>query len=150
MKVVIAGVGNMLMGDDGAGAHAVNMIRRHLLPDDMRVIDGGTVGIELAAHFEGAAKVIFMDAIRLDAPVGTIVRFTGDEIPADHGSAGSAHGSSLAEVISFCRSFLTPLHIVVYCVVVPDTQRVSIHLTKRVSDVLPALVHSVLHEALAE
>jgi hydrogenase maturation protease len=150
MKVVIAGVGNMLMGDDGAGAHAANMIRRHSLPDDIRVVDGGTVGIELAAYFDDAEKVIFMDAIRLDAPVGTIVRFTGDEIPADHGSAGSAHGSSLAEVISFCRSFLTPLHIVVYCVVVPDTQQTSLRLSKGVSDVLPALVQAVLHEALAE
>ena len=57
-KIVIVGIGNLLLSDEGVGVHAVRGLSQQELPPDVEVLDGGTSGADLVDHLEGRAKVI--------------------------------------------------------------------------------------------
>lgn len=63
-KVLILGLGNLLMGDDGVGIHIVNELRRINFPDFVDIIDGGTAGLGLLEMLSDYQRVIIIDAIR--------------------------------------------------------------------------------------
>jgi hydrogenase maturation protease len=61
--VLIIGVGNLLLGDEGVGVHIVEKLMEMSLPPGVEVVDGGTGGISLLNLMEGADKVIIVDAV---------------------------------------------------------------------------------------
>ncbi len=62
-RLLIVGLGNPLMGDDGAGIEVVNMLRDLSLPEFVDVIDGGTPGVGLIDLMSGYGRVILVDAV---------------------------------------------------------------------------------------
>ncbi len=81
MKVLVMGVGNTLMQDDGVGIHVIEALaddpERH---PALQVVDGGTIGLALLPDLEDADAVIVVDASELDAAPGTLAVFHGREI----------------------------------------------------------------------
>lgn len=75
---VVLGVGNVLLHDDGVGVRVVEELRSaavrepRSLPDGTRLVDGGTLGLELLRAIEGARAVLIVDAVDLDQPAGTV------------------------------------------------------------------------------
>lgn len=63
-RLLIIGLGNPLMGDDGAGIQVVNELRESDLPEYVDVIDGGTPGVGLIDLMSGYSRVIMVDAVR--------------------------------------------------------------------------------------
>ena len=80
MKLLILGVGNLMMGDDGFGAAAVRELLREPLPDGVVAVDGGTAGIGLAAVIEEAERVVVLDTAEMGKPPGTLVQFSPEEV----------------------------------------------------------------------
>lgn len=84
--IVILGLGNVLMGDDGAGVHTVERLRANLsvsdisLPASVSLIDGGTLSFSLLELVESTRALIIVDAMELDAPAGTLRTFIDDEL----------------------------------------------------------------------
>lgn len=62
-EILVLGIGNILMGDDGIGVHIANKLLQEKLPDGVKVIDGGTLGISLLPLICGAKTLIIVDAI---------------------------------------------------------------------------------------
>ena len=60
---VIIGLGNPLMGDDGAGLVALEVLRDGWVLDGVTLVDGGTWGMSLLPDIEDADRIIFVDAI---------------------------------------------------------------------------------------
>lgn len=82
MSVLLLGIGNSCMGDDGIGPYTVRLLQReNRLPSRVTVVDGGTRGLELLSLLEGVEKLVVVDAVRCGQPPGTIVRLTGEEVP---------------------------------------------------------------------
>ena len=82
-NILILGIGNPLMGDDGIGVHAA----RKLAPrcgrlSGVRCLDGGTLGYLLAGHMEGTDALIVIDAAQMQAPPGTVRVFENEAM--DH------------------------------------------------------------------
>ncbi len=65
-RLLIIGLGNPLMGDDGAGIQVVNELRESDLPEYVDVIDGGTPGVGLIDLMSGYSRVIVVDAVMVD------------------------------------------------------------------------------------
>jgi len=81
IDVLVLGLGNILCGDDGAGVVAVHRIRRdYVMPPGVRVVDGGTLGLDLLALVAATDRAILVDAVRADGAPGTLVRLTGAEV----------------------------------------------------------------------
>lgn len=71
-KVLILGVGNILMGDEGVGIHVVREIETLAPQPDVRVLDGGTGGVSLLADLDGLQAIILVDATSDGRADGTI------------------------------------------------------------------------------
>ncbi len=78
IPVLVLGVGNPLMGDDGLGVELVKRLTECELDPMVRVEDGGTLGMTLLPLLEDADTVILIDAVKTGAEPGAIVIRTQD------------------------------------------------------------------------
>jgi hydrogenase maturation protease len=78
--LLIVGCGNLLRGDDGVGPILVRHLWERGIPEGVRLVDGGTAGMDVAFQMRGAARVVIVDASATGAKPGTIYRVPGDEL----------------------------------------------------------------------
>src|SRR5438477_10576940 len=72
-RVLVAGVGNIFLGDDAFGVEVAQRLARRPLPDGVRVVDFGIRGLDLAyALLDGYEAVILVDALPRGGPPGTL------------------------------------------------------------------------------
>jgi len=101
MNVLILGVGNILLGDEGVGIHALAELERHyLLPDGVELLDGGTAGIELLRHIAGRDLCIIIDAMQSGAPPGTVAVFRDRQVGARLTTRISPHQLGLSDLLA--------------------------------------------------
>ena len=80
--ILVIGLGNPLMADDGLGLAALERLRqRWRLPESVRLVDGGTWGMNLLPLIEEAERVVFLDAIDAGRPAGSLVELEREELP---------------------------------------------------------------------
>lgn len=80
-KILVMGVGNTLMQDDGIGIHIIETLRNAAdSHPSLRLIDGGTIGLALLPEIEDALAVIIVDASELGAAPGAMRVFHNREI----------------------------------------------------------------------
>ncbi|WP_163549986.1 hydrogenase maturation protease [Candidatus Frankia nodulisporulans] len=86
----VIGCGNLLRGDDGVGPVLIRHLAAVGVPADVRLVDGGTAGLDTAFAMRGARRVLIVDAARTGAAPGTIHRVPADQlVAADPPSAGT-------------------------------------------------------------
>ena len=88
--MVVVGVGNLLMKDEGIGIHAIKALQEINLPLDVRIIDGGT-SPDLIAYTQAGDKLIIVDGARAGGEPGTIYRFRPQDLSEESGQLFSAH-----------------------------------------------------------
>jgi hydrogenase maturation protease len=115
-KPLIIGIGNPLMGDDGAGPWVISLLEEKLgLGVDLLVLT--TPGFALLTHFEGRKKVIIVDAASFEGAPGTVARITRDMIGKKPGSGFSLHDADPFAVYDKAKTLgLAPNEIVVYAI----------------------------------
>jgi hydrogenase maturation protease len=100
LRIAILGIGNVLLSDEGVGVHVLNRLRNEYeFPEDVKLIDGGTMGLDLLPFFEGNDKVLIIDAVDLKKDPGTIGSLAGDEIPRFLSSKLSVHQIGLPDML---------------------------------------------------
>lgn len=100
-RVLVIGMGNVLMRDEGIGVRAVEELEaRYTLPDNVRVVDGGTTGMELFEPMRNADCLIVADAVNAGAPPGTRVRIANEEIRAFFQTKLSNHQLGLSDLLA--------------------------------------------------
>lgn len=105
-NVLILGIGNSLLRDEGAGIHALHRLREELSGcDDIDFIDGGTLSFTLAGHIEDTSHLIVLDAAQLDAAPGHSQVFEGEAMDEFIGSNRkcSVHEVSLLDLMAIAR-----------------------------------------------
>ncbi len=80
---LILGVGNLLLSDEGFGVHVIQRLTQcYRFPEEVQVLDGGTLGLDLLYYLEGVENLILVDAVQSEAEAGSLLRMEGDEVPA--------------------------------------------------------------------
>ncbi|HEB67389.1 MAG TPA: hydrogenase maturation protease [Gammaproteobacteria bacterium] len=104
-RTVILGIGNTLLGDDGAGIHALRALEARCDDANVQFVDGGTLSFPLTEALGDAGRLIVIDAAQLDAPPGTVRVFENGAMDAyvARGPCGSVHEVSLAELLDMVR-----------------------------------------------
>ncbi|MBF0247892.1 MAG: HyaD/HybD family hydrogenase maturation endopeptidase [Alphaproteobacteria bacterium] len=93
-------MGNVLMQDEGVGVCAAEALEnRYDLPPNVEVVDGGTTGTELMAFLRDRPHVIMADAVNTGAQAGTLVRLSGDEVPAFFQTKISSHQLGVSDLL---------------------------------------------------
>jgi hydrogenase maturation protease len=104
MKILVLGLGNILLHDEGIGVRVIEQLRaRYTFPDDVIVLDGGTLGLDLLAYIEEASHLVIVDAVNAGKEPGTLVRLVNDEIPAFLGPKVSPHQVGLQDLLALAR-----------------------------------------------
>jgi hydrogenase maturation protease len=104
IPLLLLGLGNVLCGDDGLGVAAVHeLARRYVVPADVRLIDGGTLGLSLLPYIEDAQRAVLIDAVRADAPAGTLLRLQGADVAAAVAYRLSTHQVGVADMLDAAR-----------------------------------------------
>ncbi len=104
-QTLVLGIGNTLLSDEGAGIHALEMLRQ-AYPDDPGIayVDGGTLSFTLATYIEGCDDLIVLDAAELSAPAGAVRTFVGADMDAFLGAARrSPHEVGLLDLFDIAR-----------------------------------------------
>ncbi|MCV6631768.1 MAG: hydrogenase maturation protease [Flavobacteriaceae bacterium] len=96
--ILILGVGNYLMGDEGVGVQLIQAMEQMKLPEYIDILDGGTGGFLLLGQFEVYPKIIFVDATMDGKPPGTISQLR-PKFASDFPSALSVHDVGLKDMI---------------------------------------------------
>ncbi len=104
-KILVLGIGNTLLGDEGAGVHAVRHLRGCLAESkNVELLDGGTLGFMLAGPIAEADGMIVIDAAQLDSLPGTVAVLQGAEMERFLGGPRrSVHEVSLIDLLTAAR-----------------------------------------------
>ncbi len=100
MNILVLGLGNILLGDEGVGVHVVNeLIKRYSFIPEIDIVDGGTKGLDLLPILEARDRVLIIDAVDFEKAPGYIGILENREIPAVLHSKLSVHHIGLGEVL---------------------------------------------------
>lgn len=103
-KILILGVGNLLLSDEGVGVQVIQRLQeRYRLPDDVQVLDGGTLGMDLLYYLQGVATLLIVDAVETGGPPGTLIRLAGSEVPAFLSAKLSPHQVGVPDMLFAAR-----------------------------------------------
>lgn len=149
MRVTILCVGNLLLRDEGVGIHVAKELMEMELPEDVRVVDGGTEGFGLLDVIWDSDKVIVVDAVRGGEPPGTLYRFKPEEVREKRDLKLSFHDLSLLDVLKIC-DFAGRKPETVVLGIEPKSLEMGMELSPEVASKVPRLIEMVLQEALGE
>ena len=146
-RLLILGLGNVLCGDDGLGVAALARLdRRYRLPQDVEMMDGGTLGLSLLHHVRAADALLLVDAIRADGPPGTLVRLEGDDVAPAVETRLSVHQIGVADLLDGLRWTDSSPGRIVLVGLVPESLELEIGLSPGVERELDTLVEAVVAE----
>lgn len=140
-RVVVIGLGNTLLGDEGVGVHALRELRREPV-DGVEFHDGGTKGLSLLPFMEGATHLLLLDAVLADSPAGSIIELSGDELLSVRCPVKcSAHDVALPDLLGLLKLLAGDRLVRVGLIgMVPGSMEVSAELSPRARSALPGMV----------
>ena len=145
-KVVILGIGNLLLGDDGLGVHFVQMLNKDDLDyADLEIIDGG-ICPEIVSFVEDAYKLIIVDAIKGGEEPGTIYRFSIDDVMMDPPPRLSLHQVDLIHSLNILRLLGTEPRDTIILGIEPKNVGWGLELSPEVNERLAELRRIVIEE----
>jgi hydrogenase maturation protease len=142
--MVIIGIGNLLLMDEGVGIHVIEELGKHKLPNNVNIFDGGTGGFKLIDLMSGAKRVIFIDAVETGKPPGTITTFKSVDVRTIYPKKRySLHDTDLLEVIKMVEmlEFSPDIEIVG---IQPKIIDYGTTLSQELKDSIPDLIRTVL------
>jgi hydrogenase maturation protease len=100
-RILVLGVGNILMGDDGVGVRAVQALADgYNLPANVRVVDGGVAGLSLLGEIADADYLLIVDALKNGGAPGSIHRLRQEDLQPRRGPFVSAHEVGVGELLA--------------------------------------------------
>ncbi len=137
--VLVLGVGNLLLQDDGAGLRMLKELSSREFGDDVEFVDGGTQGLALLGHLAGRELLVVLDAVKLGDPPGTIHLLRGAEFERLRARRSStSHESNAVELLAYAQLLGTLPQEVVVVGIEPESLRTGISLSPSVEAALPA------------
>jgi hydrogenase maturation protease len=147
-SILVVGVGNLLLGDEGVGIHAVRELEKRTLPSHIDIIDGGTAGLGLLDLMKGYERVIIIDAVEGGEQPGTIYRFTPEEVASEAQALPlSLHQTEVLNVLQLATYLGQPLPPIVIYGVQPEAMDWRTELSSTLKASMPQLLDAVLKEA---
>jgi hydrogenase maturation protease len=107
MRLLVLGVGNVLLGDEGVGVHAVSRLKEESFPPGADILDGGTGGFHLLSLFQDYDPILIIDATMDGKPPGTVT-LTRPRFASDFPRTLSAHDIGLRDLLE-SATLLGPL-----------------------------------------
>ncbi len=143
-SILVMGVGNYLMGDEGIGVQVIQNMTKVDLPDSIDILDGGTGGLVLLSCFEVYPVVIFIDATMDGKEPGT-VSVLKPKFASDFPSALSVHDVGLKDMIEavYLMDHIPEIHLIT--VSIKEIAPMTLELSDSVKKSIPEVIDVVLN-----
>ena len=148
-QVVVLGIGNVLLTDEGAGVAAVERLKEEWsFPSNVEVYDGGVTGmVGLMPIIEDADHLIVLDAVLGKGPAGSVQRYTLEDFKLTIPKKLSSHDIGFVECITIAEvNGYTPDSVTVIGVVPEDISSWSMVLTKTVGSAIDEMIDLTIKE----
>lgn len=145
--VMIMGVGNILFSDEGFGIRVVEALQqRYDFPENVSVIDGGVLGINLMGIIAEADQLIVVDVIRNKGNPGDLYRIPGKDIPDRIRAKNSLHQIDFLEALTLCQALDKVPETVIIGIEPRDIETLAVDLTPTTADRIDDMIQMVLSE----
>jgi hydrogenase maturation protease len=115
------------------------------VPEDVTLIEGGTLGLELLTYIWDCSYLLVLDAVDVEQPPGTLVRMSGQELQTLLGK-GSVHQLGVADLLTALRVLAHRMPEVVLLGVQPASTEWGTELSPGVAAALPGLADATVAE----
>ena len=147
MNVLVLGIGNILLSDEGAGIKAVEELqKRYSLPPEVDVIDGGTMGLDLLPYLDNRSHLFIIDAVKSGNPPGTPTRIALYDPPAYFRTKISPHQLGLSELLAVASMTDSLPDEIVLFGIEPESLDTSLQMSESVEKNIETLVDMIANE----
>lgn len=146
--ILVLGIGNLLMGDEGVGVHAIRAFEPERWPDGVTLVDGGTGGFHLLEYLQGYGSIVMIDATLDGQPAGT-VSVLRPKYAADFPRSLTAHDIGLRDLIEATALLGRLPDVTLITVSIAEIRSMVITLSPEVAGAIP-MVRQLLRTLLAE
>ena len=147
LSVLVAGIGNLIMTDDGVGVRIVqHLLDNYRFPKEVELLDGGTLGLDLLPRLEGRARLLLVDAVDMDEAPGTVLRIAGNDIPMVFSTKLSPHQMGLQDLLAVAELQGMTFESMVLWGIQPASIDLGVELSAVVQANFGTLAHGVLSE----
>ena len=144
-EITVLGIGNIILSDEGFGVRVVEYLQNNFtFSDNVSLIDGGTLGIELTEFITGTKKLLIIDSIDGDKPAGTIFHLKDDEVRVHFNEKISAHEIGIQDVLTMLEITGREIPEVVVIGAQPFSLEAGVELTPQMKKLLPIVADKAL------
>jgi hydrogenase maturation protease len=146
-EIMVLGIGCILYTDEGFGVRVVEkMEKRFEFPDNVLLVDGGVLGINLLGVISKPDHLIVVDAIRNKGKPGDLYRLEGDQIPERIRAKNSLHQVDFLEALTLCQALEKVPKTVIIGVEPEDIETQGLELTPPIQAKVEPVIEMVLAE----
>ncbi len=142
MKILVLGIGNVLMGDEGVGVHSIKELEKSSWPENVHFLDGGTGGFHLLEYLQHYKTIIMIDATMDGRPPGTL-RLIKPKFSSDFPKALSAHDIGLKDLVESASLLGHLPEVYLITVSINTVQPMQMEMSPDVSGAIPSVVKQV-------
>ncbi|MFN8257187.1 MAG: hydrogenase maturation protease [Bacteroidales bacterium] len=142
-EILVLGIGNLLLKDEGIGIHAVNYLKNKELPDFVTLLDGGTGGFHLLELFQKYKTIIIIDATLDNNSPGT-VRVIQPKYSTDYPKSLSAHDIGLKDLVESAILLGNSPKVYLIVISVSDFQDLGIEISHPLDQVFEEIYHKTI------
>jgi len=144
-RIVIVGVGNLLLKDEGIGVHIARALQQMDISHDIKIVDGGT-SPDLPYYFKNIDKLIIIDAVKAKSKPGTAYRFHPCDVNIDSDETTSVHDFGLEQSLKIMRLMRNEPKEIIIIGIEPKEIDWGTELSAELQQKLPEIVNIVLKE----
>lgn len=146
-EIMVLGIGNILYCDEGFGVRVVEKMQRlYEFSNNVMLVDGGVLGVNLLGVISKPDHLIVVDAIRNKGNPGDLYRLEGDAIPDRIRAKNSLHQVDFLEALTLCQALDKIPQTVIIGVEPEDIETQSLELTSTVQGKVDEVITMVLAE----
>ncbi len=141
-NILILGIGNILLQDEGIGVHAIREMEKSEWPDHVQLLDGGTGGFHILSLLQEYETIIMIDASLDNNPIGTI-KLIEPKFSKDFPKALSSHDIGLKDLIdsAILLDSLPKIHLIT--ITISPDQDIGMELSTEIKNKIPGIISKV-------
>lgn len=146
-RILILGVGNTLLGDEGFGVHALRYLEENFSwPQNVRLVDGGSLGLLLLGELLECDFAVILDVALGGRPPGTFYKLEEDALNPGLGFRQSMHETGVSDILISCDLAGHRPEVEIFAMEPFDLQNPRPELTAQAAAKLPEFCEKVVGE----
>ena len=138
--ILVIGIGNILLSDEGVGVHLANALaRKYRFEPEIEIIDGGTMGSELLDYFQDYPKIMILDAVNFDREAGFIGSLENEHILRKLTQKISVHHLGLTDILFNLKMIDVEPEALFLLGIQPESVEVGLEMTETIRSKLPRM-----------